>query len=177
MFKPNDLVSVTGDSTELGLEDYNVRVSTIAVVEKVLEDACVVCLNEIDGDHHVTCIIKNQYLHPIEPHDEDDKAIQIWVIWVCATCETDEHGLTQHGANRTWGFYKDRETAVKALHENWTDMWEYLYNYAVLECYDEGISHCVLESVQWFKFDREQHGYREIDMPEHERHYCSYGLG
>lgn len=107
----------------------------------------------------------------------DNQAIQIWVIWVCEKCETDKRGTSLHGASRTWGFYADKETALQALHENWTDMWEYLYDYAVLECFDEGVSHCVIGSVQWFKFDQEQNGYREIETPDHEQHWCSYGLG
>ena len=81
------------------------------------------------------------------------------------------------GEQRTWGFYEDRETAVRALHENWTDMWECYYDYAVIEKFDTGISNYVCDSRQWFKFNRECDGYFEIEEPECMKHVCSFALG
>ena len=40
---------------------------------------------------------------------------------------------------RTWGFYSDKEKALETLKHNYTDLWETVYDYAVLEPYYEGI--------------------------------------
>ena len=55
-------------------------------------------------------------------------------------------------------------------------MWEFCYDYAVLEKADEGICpNC--EERQWFKFDREHNGYFEIEEPECVKHICNFALG
>lgn len=80
------------------------------------------------------------------------------------------------GCSRTWGFYSDKETAIQALHENWTDMEETVYEYAVLEGFYEGISHGS-GYEQWFKFDCERDGYFEIDKPKISEPFCYWALG
>ena len=80
------------------------------------------------------------------------------------------------GAYRCWGFYKDRETAAKALHENWTDMTEYLYNYAVLEEYYEGLCGCT-GNRQFFKYDAKKKGFFEIKEPDSLKHIGSFSIG
>lgn len=101
----------------------------------------------------------------------------MWFITVLEKIEHVENSFPQFGATRTWGFYAERETAVQALHENWTDMWERCYDYAVIEKFEEGISHHVFGSNQWFEFDREREGYFEIDAPECVKHLGSFALG
>lgn len=101
----------------------------------------------------------------------------MWFITVFQKIEQGPLGWPEFGAERTWGFYSDRETAVQALHENWTDMWEYLYGYAVIEQYSEGISLYEFGSRQWFKFDEERKGYFEIEEPECVKILCSFALG
>ena len=101
----------------------------------------------------------------------------MWFITVFQKVEPDDRWLAEFGAERCWGYYADRETAVQALHENWTDMNEYLYGYAVLEQFEEGISHYVWGSRQWFKFDYERGGYFEIEEPECVKHLSSFAIG
>ena len=101
----------------------------------------------------------------------------MWFITVFEKIEPSANGWPEFGCQRTYGFYSERETAVRALHENWTDMWEYCYDYAVIEKFDEGISHYVFGSNQWFKFDRECEGYFEIDTPECAEHLVCFALG
>ena len=100
----------------------------------------------------------------------------MWFITVMEKCEPDEQFLANLGDKRTWGYFKDHDTAVQALHENWTDMWEFCYDYAVLEKADEGICPNCGER-QWFKFDREHNGYFEIEEPECVKHICNFALG
>ena len=100
----------------------------------------------------------------------------MWFITVFETREINELGFTDYGCQRCWGYYRDRETAVQALHENRTDMWETIYDYAVLEKIPEGLIPDP-EEVQWFKFDRKRNGYFEIPMPEGEHDYSSFTIG
>ena len=46
----------------------------------------------------------------------------MWFITVMEKCEPDEQFLAKLGDKCTWGYFKDHDTAVQALHENWTDM-------------------------------------------------------
>ncbi len=100
----------------------------------------------------------------------------MWFITVFEKCEINEYGFPDYGSMRTWGYYSNHETALKALHENWTDMWETFYDYAVLEKIGEGISPCC-EHVQWFKFIRDANGYYEMKMPHMYDHWGNFALG
>lgn len=90
--------------------------------------------------------------------------------------EVDSLGWPYVGDYRCWGFYKDKETALKAVHENWTDLEETIYHYAVIEEYLEGISQYTGHR-QFFKFDKEIGGYVEIDEPEVYKHYSAFAIG
>ena len=91
----------------------------------------------------------------------------MWFITVFEKCEPARSDWEwPFGDTHTWGYYSKRETAVLALHENWTDMWETCYHYAVIEKYDEGINHYVTGSRQFFEYDPERGGYFEIEVPE-----------
>ena len=101
----------------------------------------------------------------------------MWFITVFEKIEQDDvTKLIDFGYQRTWGYYSEKECAVKALHENWTDMMETSYNYAVIEEYEEGISN-YLFNRQWFKWDDELGGYFEIEEPECVKCYGCYAIG
>lgn len=66
--KVNTLFYVEGDSKEIGIEDYNVRVSSpgIVLVDSPKENKmAIVCLDSIDGDHNVCVAIKKEYIRLI----------------------------------------------------------------------------------------------------------------
>lgn len=108
--------------------------------------------------------------------DNKEKTIY-WFITVFEKVETDR-GWPDIGARRVWGFYTDKEVALKALHENWTDMWETCYDYAVLEPYYEGISGIGdREDRQFFEYDADKDGYFEIDEPREVRHVAGFAFG
>ena len=80
------------------------------------------------------------------------------------------------GSSRCWGFYADKDTAVKAVRENWTDLSEYLYNYAVIEEFNEGLDGWT--GNRWFfKFDVKKKAFFDIDAPEAFRHAGSFSIG
>ena len=80
--------------------------------------------------------------------------------------------------SRTWGFYSNKEDALKVLDENRTDIWETIYDYAVLEAYNEGISAYNFKAGrQFFKYNQELDSYKPIEEPEEVRHYASFAIG
>ena len=81
--------------------------------------------------------------------------------------------------SRTWGFYSNKEDALKVLKENRTDIWETIYDYAVLEAYHEGISgYAFEEGRQFFKYDQSMDSYLPMETePEEVKHYVSFAIG
>ena len=104
------------------------------------------------------------------------KEQEYFFITVMERVDTDDLGWADTGDSRCWGFYRDKDTALRALHENWTDMEETIYEYAVLEGYTEGISH-LTGYKQFFKFDIQRNGYFEIDLPKGYEHFAGFGIG
>lgn len=85
----------------------------------------------------------------------------------------DKYGIA--GA-RTWGFYTNYGEADLALGTNRTDLWEYTYDYALLEEYVEGISGYNFWR-QWYKYNIERGFYEKIEEPECVKHFCSFAIG
>lgn len=81
--------------------------------------------------------------------------------------------------SRTWGFYSNKEEALKTLKENRTDLWEHCYDYALLEAYHEGISgYAFEEGRQFFKYDQSIDSYLPMEIePEEIKHYASFAIG
>lgn len=100
----------------------------------------------------------------------------MWFITVMEKLEPNEYSFADTGCQRTWGYFNSKAMAVAALHSNCTDMWETIYNYAVLEEIGLGIAN-ICEDRQWFKFDYKRNGYFEIEEPECVKHLCNFALG
>lgn len=59
--KQGDRVFVSGDPAELWIEDYDVRVSTMATVEETPSERArkvLLTLDLIDGDTNVCCLVR-----------------------------------------------------------------------------------------------------------------------
>lgn len=100
----------------------------------------------------------------------------MWFITVFQKFEINEYGFPDYGSMRTWGYYADRETALQALHENRTDMWECYYDYAILEKIGEGIA-AEVEYKKYFKYDRDRDGYFEMKAPAYYDHFGNFAIG
>ena len=88
----------------------------------------------------------------------------------------DELGWLDMGASRCFGFKETFEKAEEALNGNYCDMWEYLYDYAVVEEMDPGI-HPDVKNRWFFKYDQEKNGFFRMDEPEEFAHCCNIALG
>lgn len=110
--------------------------------------------------------------------------LPIWFITVFEKVDTlksekdgRDLGFGDTGARCTWGFFYDKEKALEALENNSTDMWEYCYDYAVLEKYSPGIpGDGLVEPAQFFKYDREKDGYFMIPTPVEFKHMCNFAI-
>ena len=77
---------------------------------------------------------------------------------------------------RCWGFYDNFNDANQAVRRNFTDMWETIYDFAVIEEYLLGISGYNFN--RWFyKYNIEMDMYDRIDEPEELQHYAGFALG
>lgn len=100
----------------------------------------------------------------------------MYFITVFEKIEPNDIYFAEFGDQRTWGYYKERSMATQALHENWTNIHEGCYDYAVIEDLDMGISpYCKWR--QWFKYDRDKDSYIEIDEPACVQHLCNFAFG
>ena len=108
---------------------------------------------------------------------KDSRAI-IYTITCFQKVEMDDKGWLRTGASRTFGYFAEKDDAVEAMHHNTLDMWEYLYDYAVIEAMREGV-HCECEEEIWFQYDRKRGGFFEIPKPEAviKSHVCNFALG
>ena len=105
-----------------------------------------------------------------------DDIPRYYFITVFTKIAFDEAKFPDIGASRCWGFYKEKETAIQAVKENWTNMWETCYNYAMIEEYEEGIS----GATRWrkvYKFNKENGGYDEIEEPKEWECFHGFALG
>ena len=80
---------------------------------------------------------------------------------------------------RTWGFYSYKEKALEILRHNYTDLWETVYDYAVLEPYYEGISgYSFDDEREFFQYDYKENKYYPIGYePEEVKHYVGFAIG
>ena len=87
--------------------------------------------------------------------------------------EYDEYGPHMM---RCWGFYKDLSDAVATVRHNVTDLWETIYEYAIIEEYHEGIGGYNFN--RWFfRYNQFTNEYVPIDEPEGLKHYAGFALG
>lgn len=54
--------------------------------------------------------------------------------------------------SRTWGFYKDINDAINAIHNEGLDLHESRYDYIVIESIEEGIGN--IQGEIWFAFSQ-----------------------
>ena len=63
-----DRIFISGDSSELWISDYNVRVSTPGTVETTpgrYAKKVLVTLDSIDGDYNVCCMVRKSKIRPL----------------------------------------------------------------------------------------------------------------
>lgn len=100
----------------------------------------------------------------------------MWFVTVVQKVELNEFGLVEFGDHRTWGFFQDKELATSITESNAYDIHDGMYEYAVIEEYDEGIANNT-GNTQWFKWDDNKAGYVKINEPLYARSVCRFAVG
>lgn len=100
----------------------------------------------------------------------------MWFVTVVEKIEENKFGFVVFGDDRTWGFFSNKDDAVRVLHNNITDVHESFYEYAVIEEYYEGIGSST-QNRQWFKWNDKKGGYVEINEPICVRNICNFAIG
>lgn len=75
---------------------------------------------------------------------------------------------------RCVGYFHTLEDAVKIVENNYGDIHEYSFDYAVIEEFGEGL-YPHPESEHWFLFDKGERKYKPCDKPE--KNVINYGIG
>ena len=88
------------------------------------------------------------------------------MYFVC-TREEDDCKELYGGA---WGYYRNKEDAVDAVHRNVTDIHETIYPYAIIERLEQGLFP-VPKEREWFGWDDEKYGFYEIETPNCDRYF------
>ena len=92
------------------------------------------------------------------------------------TCFCVDESKNECTDSRTFGYFADYNECQTALHENWCDMHEFYYDYAVVEQIFEGI-HPRPEKVVWVKWGDEKEGFYETEKPEWTNGWYGFALG
>ena len=71
-------------------------------------------------------------------------------------------GVPDIGSSRTFGYYKDRSTAISAVTHNCCDIQEICYKYAVIECIEEGL-YVNAEERLFFEWNNEKEIFEPIE--------------
>ena len=106
----------------------------------------------------------------------EDNRPSMFFITCFQKCETNDKGFLDTGEERVFGFKETFEQAEKALNENYCDMFEFLYKYAVVEEMKPAI-HPDVENRWFFQWNEDKQGFFRIDEPKEFEHWCNIALG
>lgn len=100
----------------------------------------------------------------------------IYTIMVFEKLEKNKGGYPDLGSRRAVGFYADKDDAFHDVRINALDIRECAYNYALIECVEEGIYSSPTD--QWFfKYNEEKGVYEEIERPDYLKHFYGFTIG
>lgn len=94
--------------------------------------------------------------------------ITIYGIKTMTRCQPDKeypHYL-DFGGERNVGFYVSLDDAIECIKSNYADIWETIYNYAMIEEIHEGLYGSAPSHTWWFKWNKEHQCYEPMDQPK-----------
>lgn len=103
---------------------------------------------------------------------------KIYVIG-CGNIVTTEFANGKSGTDFTVvslpGWYSTFEAADEAVRNNYADIWEHAYDYAIIEEVSEGLYNPDADG-KFYKYNTEKGIYEPIEPPECTKHYCGYTI-
>lgn len=94
-------------------------------------------------------------------------------MFFVTTIQIKEEEIT---CKRTVGYFKTLEEAKNVLEHNCCDIYEYYYNYAVIEKVPAGLYKYDRFPI-WYKWNKEKDGYVETEIPECAKNQCGFSIG
>lgn len=84
----------------------------------------------------------------------------------------DERGWPDCGTQDDVGFYYEYETAVRAMHENWSDIREYMFEAGFILTHYPGLYETATsENRTYFEWNEERGGFFEKEEPDCFEHF------
>lgn len=92
------------------------------------------------------------------------------------TYEDKETKYKGQRGQRCFGYFQTFEEAEEAVLNNYCDIWETIYEYAVIEKVRDGIHQIDLEPM-WYKWNLEKECYEKTEKPTFASGYVCWGIG
>lgn len=77
---------------------------------------------------------------------------------------------------RCFGYYSDKQKALKAADENWADMHECSYNWLIIEKISEGLPAIPKEEI-WYQWDYGVECWVHSEKPNWAKQIVNWGIG
>jgi hypothetical protein len=84
------------------------------------------------------------------------------------------------GDTRCVGFFTTFSQAEKCVIENWGDIFEYYYDFAVVEEVTEGLYNCCQGDnylKQWYKWNSKVKRYKKVKEPKFAKNIINWSIG
>lgn len=102
----------------------------------------------------------------------------IYVIMTMEKLETGKDGWSDFGISAIPGWYSSKSRAFEVVQNNYCDIWETCFDYALIEAIDEGLYNPATNDARWwFKYNKDTDRYEPIDEPSCVRHECGFTVG
>ena len=87
--------------------------------------------------------------------------------------------VSKDRSTRTWGYFENLKDALHAVNTNQFNMHECLYDYILIEKFNEGIPAWYDESFKpiWGKWNITKNGWKYCQSPKFSRGIIHYGIG
>ena len=92
------------------------------------------------------------------------------------TYEGKEKTISPNREQRCFGYFQTFGEAEEAVLNNYCDIWETIYEYAVIEKVRDGIHQIDLEPI-WYKWNLEKECYEKTEKPTFASGYVCWGIG
>lgn len=86
-------------------------------------------------------------------------------------------GVAHTEGTRTVGYFETLEEAKKCIEENWGDIHEDYYKYAVIEDVEPGLYQSMFSTPIWYKWSKSKEKYLPIDKPAQLRNKAGFTIG
>lgn len=106
-----------------------------------------------------------------------NEAKTIYVIMTMEKLEQGNGGWANFGLTAIPGWYSSKDKAFDAVRNNYCDIWETCFNYALIEKIEEGLYNPATTDRWWFKYNEADDQYELIDEPNCVRYECGFTMG